>query len=81
MLLITIKMYNDYYIKWFFARNAYVNMLSFLAGISKSGTLDYQAAHTLILAHARAYRLYERKYKATQKGNQGRSGSYGYVSA
>ncbi|XP_052245872.1 lactase/phlorizin hydrolase-like isoform X2 [Dreissena polymorpha] len=37
-------------------------------GISESGTMDYLAAHTLILAHAKAYRLYERKYKAAQKG-------------
>ncbi|XP_052799780.1 lactase/phlorizin hydrolase-like isoform X2 [Mya arenaria] len=40
-------------------------------GIAQSGTLDYEAAHTLLLAHARAYRLYERKYKATQKGKVG----------
>ncbi|XP_060595948.1 lactase/phlorizin hydrolase-like [Ruditapes philippinarum] len=40
-------------------------------GIAKTGTLDYQASHTLILAHAKAYRLYETKYKPTQNGTVG----------
>nr|ATP16791.1 multidomain GH1 [Lyrodus pedicellatus] len=40
-------------------------------GIVDSGISDYQAAHTLILSHARAYRLYERKYKRYQKGRCG----------
>lgn len=39
-----------------------------VTGWTESGTTDYQAAHTLILAHARAYRLYERKYKQVQTG-------------
>lgn len=42
--------------------------LFLLQGVAESGTTDYQAAHTLILAHARAYRLYERKYKRYQGG-------------
>ena len=28
----------------------------------------YRAGHNLIRAHAKAYRLYERKYKTSQKG-------------
>jgi len=37
-------------------------------GLQESGTTDYLAAHTLILSHAKAYRLYESKYKPTQQG-------------
>ncbi|KAL1462360.1 hypothetical protein WDU94_014200 [Cyamophila willieti] len=29
---------------------------------------EYLAAHNMLRAHARAYRLYERKFKASQKG-------------
>lgn len=30
--------------------------------------MEYEAGHTLILAHARAYRLYDRMYRQTQNG-------------
>ncbi|XP_053375783.1 uncharacterized protein LOC123534954 isoform X1 [Mercenaria mercenaria] len=40
-------------------------------GINKTGTLDYEAGHTQIIAHAKAYRLYERKYKTSQQGTVG----------
>ncbi|KAL4223206.1 hypothetical protein ACF0H5_016678 [Mactra antiquata] len=40
-------------------------------GWNKTGTADYQAAHTLILAHAKAYRIYESKYKDKQNGQVG----------
>lgn len=40
-------------------------------GIQRSGTQDYIAAHNQLRAHAKAYRLYERKYKATQGGKVG----------
>lgn len=29
---------------------------------------DYLVAHNLLRAHAKAYRLYEKKYKSLQKG-------------
>lgn len=32
------------------------------------GVGDYLCGHTILRAHARAYRLYHRKYAATQKG-------------
>jgi len=31
----------------------------------------YQCVHTIIKSHAKAYRLYESKYKATQQGRVG----------
>ena len=34
------------------------------------GTYTYTAGHNLILAHARAYRLYESYFKPTQKGRR-----------
>ena len=37
-------------------------------GMKDSGTSDYIAAHNLLRAHAKAYRLYERDYKETQQG-------------
>lgn len=37
-------------------------------GIKESGTKDYIAAHNQLRSHARAYRLYERKYKQSQQG-------------
>ncbi len=37
-------------------------------GIKQSGTQDYIATHNQLRAHAKAYRLYELKYKQTQKG-------------
>ena len=38
-------------------------------GIKGEGILDYRAAHNLIRAHAKAYRLYHREFYAQQKGN------------
>ncbi|XP_046643168.1 lactase-phlorizin hydrolase-like [Daphnia pulicaria] len=35
------------------------------------GTYTYQAGHNLILAHAKAYRLYESTFKASQQGKVG----------
>ena len=32
------------------------------------GTYTYQTGHNLILAHARAYRLYEKEFKPIQNG-------------
>lgn len=37
-------------------------------GIKETGTKDYIASHNQLRSHARAYRLYERKYKSTQNG-------------
>lgn len=34
----------------------------------KNGINEYICAHNLILAHAKAYRLYEEEYKSTQNG-------------
>jgi len=40
-------------------------------GITNTGTDDYIAAHNLLRAHAKAYRLYESKYRPTQQGKIG----------
>lgn len=40
-------------------------------GPINDGIVEYQTAHTLILAHASTYRLYESKYKAKQGGTVG----------
>ncbi|KAK2708292.1 hypothetical protein QYM36_014034 [Artemia franciscana] len=40
----------------------------FAPGISGSGTSEYIAAHNLLRAHAKAYRLYEREFKNQQGG-------------
>lgn len=32
------------------------------------GNLEYLCVHHVLLAHAKAYRLYQEKYKATQNG-------------
>ena len=37
-------------------------------GLRNTGTDDYTAAHNLLRAHAKAYRLYESTYKASQQG-------------
>lgn len=47
--------------------NCWTNMM---AGRYGPGTFTYQAGHNLILAHARAYRLYESQFKPTQKGER-----------
>lgn len=40
-------------------------------GVREPATGPYQCGHNIIKAHARAYRLYERTYKATQQGSIG----------
>jgi lactase-phlorizin hydrolase len=40
-----------------------------LPGINQPGIADYLATRTMLLAHARAYRLYEREFRDTQKGS------------
>lgn len=37
--------------------------------ISQSGIADYLAAHTLLRAHAKAYRLYDSKFKLKYGGS------------
>lgn len=37
-------------------------------GLAINGSGEYLAAHNIIRAHAKAYRLYEREFKKTQKG-------------
>ncbi|KAI7815491.1 glycoside hydrolase [Rhyzopertha dominica] len=39
--------------------------------LQKSGILDYQCAHHLILAHASAYHVYQDEFKAEQEGTVG----------
>ena len=54
---------------WFFLSNSWgYGTGSKAPGIKLSGTKDYIAAHNQLRSHALAYRLYETKYKPTQKG-------------
>ena len=43
----------------------------FAPGVEGIGTTSYISAHNQILAHARAYRLYQTKYAQTQGGKVG----------
>ena len=44
---------------------------TFAPGVEGIGTTSYISAHNQILAHARAYRLYQTKYAQTQGGKVG----------
>lgn len=37
-------------------------------GVNQSGVMDYLAGHHLLLAHARAWRIYDQKYRNSQGG-------------
>lgn len=39
--------------------------------LNMSGIADYLAGHTVIISHARAYRLYEKEFKEQQQGRVG----------
>lgn len=39
--------------------------------VNAAGIGDYMAVHTMLLAHANAYRLYDRKFRKAQKGKVG----------
>lgn len=41
---------------------------AFAPGIAESGTATYRCAYTHLLAHAKAYRIYNDTFKATQNG-------------
>jgi beta-glucosidase/6-phospho-beta-glucosidase/beta-galactosidase len=43
----------------------------FAPGIQYGPSGQYKCGHNLLLAHARAYRLYRSKYAATQRGKVG----------
>jgi lactase-phlorizin hydrolase len=38
-------------------------------GLTGQGDKIYAAGHNLIKAHAKAYRIYEKEFKNSQKGN------------
>ena len=40
-------------------------------GMKGPGILEYKVVHNLILAHARAYRLYHKEFHASQRGQVG----------
>ncbi|CAG9813356.1 unnamed protein product [Phaedon cochleariae] len=42
-----------------------------LSGSETGGLLEYECAHNVLRAHAKAYRLYEERFKATQGGKVG----------
>jgi hypothetical protein len=57
---------------FFFPNISFVVLLfqfyKFILGKFGPGTYTYEAGHNLILAHARAYRLYQTSFKAAQQG-------------
>ncbi|XP_021942206.1 myrosinase 1-like [Zootermopsis nevadensis] len=67
-------------VKWWITINEPYNVIlgynaarPFAPGVEAKGVGHYLAAHTLIRAHAKAYRLYEKKFKADQEGRLGLS--------
>lgn len=42
---------------------------SMAPGLTGKGNRIYIVGHNLIMAHAKAYRIYEKEFKAQQKGN------------
>ena len=56
---------------WVVAHNCYGQAACAPGTHFGPGTFTYIAGHNLILAHARAYRLYEKEFKATQGGRAG----------
>nr|ADK12988.1 beta-glucosidase [Reticulitermes flavipes] len=51
--------------------DAYASETGMAPSIDTPGIGDYLAAHTVILAHANIYRMYEREFKEEQKGKVG----------
>jgi hypothetical protein len=46
----------------------YASDKGFAPAINSTGIGDYLAAHTLILAHARVYHLYDEVFRSRQRG-------------
>lgn len=66
-------------VKWWITINemcyvtlGYKDAHPYAPGVEAKGIGQYLAAHTLIQAHAKVYRLYEKKFKAEQKGRNKR---------
>ncbi|XP_047096708.1 myrosinase 1-like [Schistocerca piceifrons] len=51
--------------------NGYSSATSFAPGANSSGIADYLMAKTILLAHARVYRLYDLNFRLKQKGKVG----------
>ncbi|XP_049840621.1 myrosinase 1-like isoform X2 [Schistocerca gregaria] len=47
---------------------SYANSRLGAPGLDEHGVADYQASHTLLKAHAKAYHLYDKYFRKTQKG-------------
>ena len=48
--------------------DAYTSDTGMAPSINAPGIADYLTAHTVILAHANIYRMYEREFKEEQQG-------------
>lgn len=62
-------------VKWWYTINepksivfGYSMQIGFAPNILSCGHGEYLVMHTILLSHARAYRLYEREFKETQEG-------------
>jgi beta-glucosidase/6-phospho-beta-glucosidase/beta-galactosidase len=49
----------------------YSDPQSFAPGVNGTAVGYYLAAHTLIQAHARVYRIYDDEFRSIQQGNKG----------
>lgn len=62
-------------VKWWITINeplnvalGYYNIQSRAPGVDARGTGGYLAVHTILLAHAKAYRLYDKEFRSKQEG-------------
>uniref|UniRef100_A0A1B6LNL8 Beta-glucosidase n=1 Tax=Graphocephala atropunctata TaxID=36148 RepID=A0A1B6LNL8_9HEMI len=59
--------------------NGYGSWTQLAPGLNDSGVSDYQAAHNLLRAHAKVYRLYHDVFKPSQQGKVGVSNYAAYM--
>jgi beta-glucosidase/6-phospho-beta-glucosidase/beta-galactosidase len=64
-----------YQVKWWITLNepnnialGYATGTKFAPTVNAAGIGDYMAMHNMLMAHASAYRLYDRKFRKTQQG-------------
>jgi beta-glucosidase/6-phospho-beta-glucosidase/beta-galactosidase len=62
-------------VKWWITLNepnhiawGYATETKFAPAVNAVGIGDYMATYTMLIAHANAYRLYDRKFRKTQQG-------------
>jgi beta-glucosidase/6-phospho-beta-glucosidase/beta-galactosidase len=51
-----------------FIASGYAGETQYAPAVNATGIGDYMATHTMLIAHANAYRLYDRRFRETQQG-------------